>query len=229
MKKILAPLMILSLVAILTPAYASTNEIEIDFNPTDLTTKISWDFGNNPDRENCVSYSKSYLDPYRNGVRYETPTKTWEGTNYQDATSQSNLNGPSQSIYNLNGPSPSNIDCKGKLVFSLWDVHNRAKVNYYYSTELVMSFGEALMDGTITPLNEVDILLDNKRTHKHVDDCATDQFEKTTYIEVYPKKATQYDLVEGADHGNDCTVTTTDLTDRPQYMMYYGLSGFHLP
>ena len=212
MKKILAPLMILSLVALLTPAYATattTNEINIDFNPTDLTTKISWDFGENPDRDNCVSFSKSYLDPYRNGVQYKTPSKKWMGLNYDDPTN-----------------SDSTIPCKGKLVFSLYDVHNRAKVNYYYTTGLTMSFGEVGMDGIITALNEADIVLDNKRTRQHVDDCETNQFEKTTYVEVYPKKATQYDLVKDNDK---CNTTVTDLTDRPQYMMYYQLSNFHLP
>jgi len=216
MKTILyVSLMVLSLVALLLvpSAYAeTTNEVKVDFDPSTLTTWITWDFGENPDRDSCVSFSKSYLDPYRNGVRYETPQKTWEGLAYDDPTNGDNT-----------------IPCKGKLVFSLWDVHNRAKVNYYYSTELVMSFGESLKDGTSNALNEVDILLDNKITHKHVDDCATDQFEKTTYIEVYPKKATQYDLIEAADYGNECTVTTTDLTDEPQYMMYYELSKFHLP
>lgn len=211
-KILFAPLMILSLVALLLPvatAYATTNEIEIDFDPNTLKTWITWDFGENPDRDSCVSYSKSYLDPYRNGVRYETPTKVWNGLNYNDPTN-----------------SDSTIDCKGKLVFSLWDVHNRAKVNYYYTTELTMSFGEVLSNGTVTALNEADILLDNKRTHKHIDDCETDQFEKTTYVEVYPKKATQYDLVK--DNGK-CTTTVTDLTDKPQYIMYYGLSMYHLP
>jgi len=223
MKKILAPLMILSLITLLVPvasyATTTTNEIEVDFNPMNLKTIVKWDFGENPDRDNCVSFSKSYLNPYRNGVRYETPTKVWNGLNYQDAINQGSSN-------TLNDPSDSIIDCKGKLVFSLWDVHNRAKVNYYYTTELTMSFGEVLKDGTTTALNEADILLDNKRTRQHVDDCATDQFEKTTYVEVYPKKATQYDLVK--DNGK-CTTTVTDLTDEPQYVLYYGLSGFHLP
>ena len=215
MKKILAPLLILSLVALITPAYA-TNEIDIDFDPNTLVTSISWDFGNNPDRESCVSFSKAYFDPYRNGVQYDTPTKQWDGLNYEDATTQSG-----NSLIDPYTNSDSVIDCTGNFTFSQYDVHTPSSAMVKdYATELIMSFGEVLNDGTVNGLNEAYTLIDTTRVYQHTANCNFTSVDKTTSIFVFPYIATQY---EEAKDMVGCTSTETDLSMDPQYIMFFNM------
>ena len=209
--------MILSLVTLLTPAYA-TNEIEVDFDPNTLVTSISWDFGNNPDRESCVSFSKADFDPYRDGILYNTPTKQWDGLNYQDATTQSSSNGLIDPYTN----SDSVIDCIGNFTFSQYDVHAPSSAMVKdYATRLIMSFGEILNDGSGIGLNEAITFIDTNRVHTHTSNCDFSTIEKTTFIEVFPYTATQYEEVVIDD--NTCTTTETDLTMEPQYIMFFNM------
>jgi len=220
MNKLLAPLIVLSLVALLTPALsasafsATANEIEIDFDPNTLMTNISWDFGNNPDRETCNSKTETYFDPYRNGYRYETPLKSWNGLNYEDAVTTTN-NTMAESFAN----SDSIIDCKGNISFSQYEVHT-PHPGKDYDTELFMSFGEVLKDGSITALNEADIQISTVYVYPHTQNCNFDQFDKTTFIDVFPYTATQY---EEAKDMVGCTSIETDLTMEPQYIMFFNM------
>lgn len=213
MKKILAGIMAVALVAILAPAYA-TNSVTVDINPNNLQNKISWDFGNTvTDRDYCFSKTETWLDNWAtpsSPVVYES-LMHFNGTNY-DAAEEG------RSIHYKNADDirdDAKISCKGSMNYKQKQLYT---VEPYFSTATYMSFGEVYTNGTINWLNEAITYVSNMETQILHDNCDYDTFDHTTEVMVNSTMALR------AVHdksGSSCIATTEDLTDDSFYKKWF--------
>ena len=203
--------MILSLVALLTPAYA-TNEVTVSLNPISLDTHISWDFGEDgtvTDRDSCYAKTEVWYEHTNSTGGVVDAYEHFFGTNFNTL-----YNGPAH-LRSGSIPVEAEINCVGNFTYSQRALYPTFADHYEIMT--FMSFSEQYTDGTVVHLNEAATLLDTDEDIAPYDNCNFDSFPKTTEILVGP---TKYSHVVYDKNDGDCQTTITDYSNERTYQVW---------
>lgn len=115
-----------------------TNNVDMDYNPTTKDLTISWDFGDNPDRDTCNSKTEFYQDNYTsiNPIKYDSGGgyHNFEGYN-KDTLGEHSLTISDTDLIE------SEIDCQGSLTIYIDTLHPS---NYTDEFSLYMTFFEVI-------------------------------------------------------------------------------------
>lgn len=201
----LAAILLLSL-NITSDAFATNDdsqvELDVDVVPESLLSIVSWDLGDNPEREYCFSKTEAYYLPLEFGTNFKLTHFFGTDTN--------SYNGNVHFFQPSDIPEEAKIECEGEIEF-LKSVVVSTYDSKYYDYSMFYSFGE-VSDGKVVYLDEAIVRVTNVG---HYDiDCSLDVFNHTSELLVNSTHALYviYDTSSGL-----CDIDITDITDDSTY------------
>lgn len=217
--QIIALIAIISLAGVLTAsqAYAApvatTPYVEVEIKPMSLTTTVTWDFGDDVNRDYCFSKTEAFYDEYgADGqvVEYstiqhffgETFSKTYDGHVHFFKASDI--------------PDDAKIDCSGSITFPKAAISTENFTLFDYG--LFMSFGDVAIDGTLDYVDEANVRISNIISYDIDYECAFDNFEYTTELNV---NSTNAEVITYDKSTKTCTIAIEDITDTANYKAWF--------
>ncbi len=212
MRKILASIIAVALVALIAPAYA-TNSLTVDVIPKSSVHQFTWDFGTDSDRAFCFSKTETWKDTYVNGDEAQVtylPLMHFNGTNFNQAA-EGGMHYFTSTVITTD----AHIPCSGSLSYPYTGIYNDGET--YYTTGTYMSFGEVFNNGTMNYLNEAIVEVSNTVSLPIIDNCTYDTFDHTTEVIVDRDSAT----LAVHDKTDGCSITETDLTNDNTFKSWF--------